>query len=268
MIAMEEIWKDIEGFEGLYQISNLGRVKSFKRAHTKNGDPQGAILKPTKDRLGYLHISLIKNSSETRHSLLIHRLVAQEFIKNPDNKPEVNHLDEVKTNNCVNNLSWTTRKENMNWNNLEERCHTALINNKSKSTSIVAIKLSNLNTVQLPSMQEAQRQGFGTQGNIGAIANHRRNRKCSNGYTFVFANNFDTKAKIDRELDRAHSIYINSLPTPILVKNSITGESKIYESQSAIAKDKGISHGNISSAIHQGNKTSGYYMAYIKELSE
>lgn len=267
MIVMEEIWKDIEGFEGIYQISNLGRVKSFKRSHTKKGNPLGTVLKSTKDRLGYPRVSL-RDSSGVRHSFLVHRLVAIAFIPNPENKPEVNHLDEIKENSCADNLAWVTRKENMNWNNLEERCHLPLINNEYKSTPIVAIKLSNLNTVFLPSMREAQRQGFGTQGNIGDIANHRGKRQYSNGYTFVFDSDFQTKEQINGALSKAHSIYINSLPKPILVTNNDTGKSKIYESQTAITKDKGISHGNISSAIHQGNKTSGYYMSYIKELSE
>lgn len=90
---MEEIWKDIGGFEGLYQVSNLGRVK---RVTT------GRVLKGMASGKGYLLVGLSKNN--IRSVKTIHRLVAQAFIPNPENKPEVNHIDENKTNNMVSNL--------------------------------------------------------------------------------------------------------------------------------------------------------------------
>lgn len=109
-----EIWKDIEGYEGLYQVSNLGRVKALKRKIKKSdGSTQiyrERILKYDKS-ISYLRIKLCKNGIETKY--LIHRLVAETFIDNPDNKPQVNHIDGIKTNNCVQNLEWCTAKENV-----------------------------------------------------------------------------------------------------------------------------------------------------------
>lgn len=102
----EEIWKDISGYEGLYQISNLGRVKSKRK-----------ILKPINGE--YLHVGLSKNGIQT--TKLIHRLVAENFIDNPNNLPQVNHKDENKHNNCVNNLEWITFKENMNYGTKQDR---------------------------------------------------------------------------------------------------------------------------------------------------
>lgn len=103
---MEEIWKDIKEYEGIYQVSNLGRVKSLK--HSK----EGKLLKGRVTGKGYLSVALFRNS--VRKSNSIHRLVAEAFIPNPENKPEVNHIDENKLNNDVSNLEWVTSKENSN----------------------------------------------------------------------------------------------------------------------------------------------------------
>ena len=98
---MEEIWKDIPGYEGLYQVSNLGRVRRVD---------SGRILKPQKCTAGYLKISLSKKSIEKQ--FLVHRIVAKVFIQNQFYKPQVNHIDGDKTNNCVNNLEWCNNQEN------------------------------------------------------------------------------------------------------------------------------------------------------------
>ena len=107
---MKEIWKDIKGYEGIYQVSNFGRIKS---SYTKR------ILKGGKNKAGYLLVGLYKQGVLSRKS--IHRLVAEAFIPNPDNKPEVNHIDENKTNNMVSNLEWMTAKENINHGTRNER---------------------------------------------------------------------------------------------------------------------------------------------------
>lgn len=96
---MIEIWKDIEGFEGLYQVSNLGRVKSNR-----------GILHPNTNTYGYKHVTLSKYGIRT--TTPIHTLVADAFLDNPYEKPEVNHIDGNKENNSVSNLEWVTRTEN------------------------------------------------------------------------------------------------------------------------------------------------------------
>ena len=108
-----EIWKDIKGFEGLYQISNLARIKSVERLRS-NGS--GMQLQPEKIKSiqthlnGYKYVNLNKNGKNSTHR--IHRLVAEAFIPNPDNKPDVNHDDADKSNNLPYNLVWSTKKEN------------------------------------------------------------------------------------------------------------------------------------------------------------
>lgn len=106
---MKEIWKDIKGFEGLYQVSNLGNVKSFRQS-SKYGKPKEFLLKPSVANTGYCQITLYGNGS--RKKLLVHRLVAEAFLENPDNLPNVNHKDENRTNNCVSNLEWCTTAYN------------------------------------------------------------------------------------------------------------------------------------------------------------
>lgn len=96
-----EIWKDIQGYDGLYQVSNIGRVKSLNYSRTG----KEKILKPCKAN-GYLQVYLYKEGKSKMYK--IHRLVAMAFIPNPDNLPCVNHIDEDKSNNCEDNLEWCT----------------------------------------------------------------------------------------------------------------------------------------------------------------
>jgi len=104
---MNEIWKDIAGYEGLYQVSNLGRIKSLPRNGTINLE---RFIKPRVDS-GYERVWLSKNNKTK--PLKISRLVAMAFISNTYNKPEVNHIDGNKLNNCVVNLEWVTKSENI-----------------------------------------------------------------------------------------------------------------------------------------------------------
>ena len=111
---MEE-WKDIKGYEGIYQVSNEGRVKSLNYNHTG----KERILKSTSNSCDYLNVSLWKDGQKKQH--LVHRLVANAFIENPDDLPQVNHIDENKSNNCTENLEWVTCKQNINHGTRNQR---------------------------------------------------------------------------------------------------------------------------------------------------
>ena len=124
MIENTEIWKPIMGYEGLYEVSSLGRVRSLDRIDSNNHPLKGVILKPYISNSGYLLVGLYKQQKRNRK--LLHRLVAEAFIPNPDNKPEIDHINTIKIDNTVflnedgsinyekTNLRWTTRKENIN----------------------------------------------------------------------------------------------------------------------------------------------------------
>lgn len=116
-------WKSVAGFEGLYEVNDNGEVRSVPRFRSgKGGAPtpvKGRTLKQSKDRYGYLKVCLRDGSKA--HNVLVHRIVAEAFIPNPENKPSVNHIDENKTNNSVSNLEWATVKENNNHGSRPEK---------------------------------------------------------------------------------------------------------------------------------------------------
>ena len=116
---MEEIWKTIEGYPS-YMVSNMGRVKSLN--YRRTGIEK--ILKPKINEKGYYYYSLFIDGKE--YKFRIHRLVALHFIPNPNNLPEVNHKDENKANNCVENLEWCDRKYNCNYGTSKKKISKAL----------------------------------------------------------------------------------------------------------------------------------------------
>lgn len=116
---MIEIWKDIPGYEGLYQVSNYGRVLSLYRYRKKSKN----ILKTFTRKTGYIAVTLQKNGK--RETKLVHQLVALCFIDNPNNYPIINHIDENPSNNRVDNLEWCTHKYNSNYGTGKLRCAAA-----------------------------------------------------------------------------------------------------------------------------------------------
>ena len=162
---MNEIWKDIENYEGVYQVSALGRVKS---SYTNS------ILKGCKTSNGYLRVDLCKNGIASTKK--IHRLVAQAFIPNTENKPEVNHIDENKTNNMVSNLEWMTSKENCNHGTRNERMA------KTRGIPIIATNITTGESQEFYGTAECARQLGLHQPNITAALKGRLTQ--TGGYTF------------------------------------------------------------------------------------
>lgn len=171
MDIINEEWKPVKGFEGLYEISNLGRVKSLWYGREK-------ILKPEKI-LGYLRVVLCRNGKKKK--LFVHRLVAIAFLPNPKGLPEVNHKDENPSNCVVSNLEWCDRRYNVNYGTGTERSTAA------RSKTVEASKFPDFRTIELrfSSTNEAGRNGY-TQTNVAACCRGCFNREGNNKYKGLY----------------------------------------------------------------------------------
>lgn len=172
---MEE-WKNIEGYDGLYKVSNLGRVKSLGNGNSNNSKEK--LLKPIKRKGGYLAVSLYKEGKLKKFS--VHRLVAQSFIENPNNFNEVNHKDENKVNNSVNNLEWCDRKYNCNFGKRNERSALNRTNHPTISKKVLCIETGKI----FQSINEAERQTGIKQSSISKCCLGKR--KTAGGFHWKF----------------------------------------------------------------------------------
>ena len=172
----EEVWRDIEGYEGRYQVSNMGRVKSLGRKDRFGRVIKERILEPAVTHNGYLRVGLHVDGK--RKMLRVHRLVCEAFHENPDNKSEVNHVNEDKTDNRACNLEWSTRTENCNHGSRNERVAKAL------SKPIGQFSLDGKLIKVWQSACEARRQTGFDQGYVGAVA--RGKFKQAYGYIWKY----------------------------------------------------------------------------------
>ena len=162
MLNSNEEWKDILGFEGLYQASNMGRIKSLERIKKgKNGclvTVKEKILKPQINR-GYYRVNLYKNLIQKNYR--VHRLVWEAFNGSIPEGLHVNHINEVKTDNRLENLNLMTPKENTNWGTRNERAGKVLKNRKDQSKSVLQYDLQDNFVKEYPSARQAEREtGF------------------------------------------------------------------------------------------------------------
>ena len=175
---MKEEWKDIKDYEGLYQVSNWGKILSLNYRNT--GKP--GLMNPGTNKDGYLVVYLSKNVE--RKMCYVHRLVAETFLDNPDNLPEVNHIDENKTNNFVflnedgsvdkekSNLEWKNHRDNCNHGTRTERVAKANTNG-IRSKPVLQLSLSGDLIREWPSIGECGRNGF-NKGNVWACCNGKK----------------------------------------------------------------------------------------------
>ena len=179
---MKEIWKPVVGYEGLYQVSNMGRVKSLERKDCLGRTVKERILKQAVTHDGYLKVGLYAGGK--LKTLKVHRLVCEAFNDNRDEKPEVNHINENKTDNRACNLEWSTRTGNNNHGTRNERAAKGIAKALSKP---VGQYTRDGELVKIwPSTMEVQRQAGFSQGNISKAANG--NRKTAGGYIWKYKN--------------------------------------------------------------------------------
>jgi hypothetical protein len=169
----KEFWRDVMGYEGLYQISNLGRLRSLSR----HGSRTEQILKRRIKHHGYDWARLSQNGIAKEFA--VHRLVAIAFLDNPLDLPEVNHKDENKLNNRVNNLEWCTRIYNMNYGTARKRMAD------KNSKAVIQKDLTGKNIKIWHSANEVQKQTGFLNGNISRCCNSKR--KTAYGFKWEFA---------------------------------------------------------------------------------
>lgn len=181
-----EIWKDVVGYEKLYQISNLGRVKSLKRIIDGRWGKTiiaEKILTPRKTKKGYLTVCLYKDKKSK--NIKIHRLVAQTYIYNINNLPQVNHKDENKLNNRVDNLEWCNNKYNCNYGNKNVKSKKKIVQ-LDKDYKIIKV---------WDSIKDASIALNISNTGIGDCCNKRKYRKSCGGYTWRFLNEINNTNK-------------------------------------------------------------------------
>lgn len=198
MKSFLETWRDVAGYEGLYQVSDFGEVRSLDRLilYTNGAKHlhRGAIIKPVKDRYGYLRVELYKDGKGKWHK--VHRLVAQAFIPNPYNLPEINHINEDKTSNVVTNLEYCDHRQNINHGTRNQRVAEAMTNGKL-SKKPIQLTLNGVFVKEWSSVNECGRNGF----NISCVSACCRNEYCKQGnvykgYRWMFAEVYYSIAKM------------------------------------------------------------------------
>lgn len=179
---MQEVWKDIERFFGWYQVSNLGNVRSVDRFFVRDdGKPytlKGKLLKQLTVKNGYKKVNLAYKGFHKRY--FVHRLVAEAFIPNPDNLPEINHKDENPSNNCADNLEWCTHKYNSNYGTRPKRIggkHSKKVIMCDKNNKIIRI----FNSVAEASMITGIHGG-----SISECCNGKKYRHSAGGYIWKY----------------------------------------------------------------------------------
>lgn len=192
-----EIWRDIEGYEGLYQVSNLGNVLSLEKYIKSHNEERtqyrpARLLKQHKNQFGYMKVWLWKDSK--RKEFAVHRLVADAFIDNPNNKPCVNHIDNIRDNNCVDNLEWCTYKENSQWAEIQgRRIFTKEWRNKisaTRRTKPVIGTDEQGNEIYFEKLSDVAKSGFDPKAIIKCC---KGLQKKSKGYTWKYADKEQTE---------------------------------------------------------------------------
>jgi predicted DNA-binding WGR domain protein len=245
-LGMESEFWEVSNVDKNYLVSNFGRVKSLRT---------NKILKQTTDRNGYLHVCLCTNNK--RKNMMVHRLVALSYLPNPEDKPEVNHIDGNKENNRIDNLEWATSKENIDHAyKIGLRNNDTIINNgKRNSRKVYQLDINDNSTIRIwESASQVERElGFDRNGIIRCC-------KLINDTIGGFRWRYEETLNIKRERKST----ANPSRQVILIDVRTDGIIKIFNSAEELANYLGVTRNAVYRVINGDRKTlKGYGVKYL-----
>lgn len=256
-----KIWRDVVGFEGIYEVSECGSVRSLDRIYKRNNDgakvrKTGRVLKQALSEDGYPCLNLKNAEKGLKKSLKVHRIVAEAFVDNKDHYLEVNHIDEDKKNNNASNLEWCTRKHNMNHGTAMERMvkSPGFIKARQESMKpVVGVSLSDGKRIRFESLSKADENGFPRRNVQAAIIG---SDKSCRGYVWFFEDEFN---------EAGIKIKIKEATKKLVVQKDLNGcvvgiFGGIKEAGAHVERDSS----NISRACTTGRTCAGFKWEYDK----
>lgn len=257
----EEIWKPITGFEGLYEVSSYGRVRSLDRyVMTKNDSfrhYKGRVLIPIKDSKGYLFVQL----GRKRH-FAVHRLVGKMFVPNPRSLPCINHIDECRDNNHYSNLEWCSHAYNNSYGTRLHRITISLRKNPNITSPVLRLDKQGNITKEYQCIIDTKKDGF-DESAVSKCCRLYGRFHSHKGFIWVYKRDVD---KIEAIVERFHKRNTKFLTSrSVMSVNIKSGERNIFKSLNAAHKCLGISVTQISKCCRGIlNHTNGYAFKYTE----
>lgn len=258
-ITNEEVWKPVkeEGFEGFYEVSDHGRIRSVDRIVEGKRGPikyKGKLISTPLNDDGYPAFNFCYAGK--KKSARVHQVVAKAFIPNPANLPEINHKDEDKANNCISNLEWCTREYNMNYGTGLKRMkkHPNQIKRHEESKApIVGINIKDGLEIRFESISEANRKGFKRRNLWSALNGYDVSH---NGYVWCYENKYSI-SKVEELLKRTKVKRVAHI-------DSNGNILRVFENSKEASKILGVDSSQISRVCNgKAKHTKGYKLKYV-----